>query len=302
MDLIMPYFSKKLTFLALFSLSLKTYGFSRIHDFETTRLKSTSGAGVGSILLEEAAILNPATLSFFNQSSFYGTMNNGDFSPRDNSPSLSEKKDMGIIISDANPSVSGAFHYLKQEEGHSSRDRYGVTMSGIVGKTSALGFSYRKSDDTIGLSSSIKHTKKYQQTSMGVLHVVDKNLTFGLVAFDLFKGHSQDAKAVMGFQYGFAQSVALIADLGSRWDQNLSDHLVYRGAIQFNIFNDFFLRVGMFNDKSNDERGNSYGLSWVQPRLALDFAMKNSKIQRSTSKGQSPYDLKETSFGLSFRF
>lgn len=298
----MPYFNKKLTFLALFSLAFKTYGFSRIHDFETTRLKGTSGTGVGSILLEEAAILNPATLSFFNQSSFYGTRNTGDFSSVENSPTISEKKELGLIISDANPGVSGTFHYLSQEEGFSERKRYGVSLSGIVGKTSSLGFAYRKSDDTLGSSNINKIEKEYHQTSVGVLHVINQNLSFGLVAHDIFKGNNPDAKAVAGFQYNFAHSVALLADIGSRWDQNLSDHLMYRGAIQFNVFNDFFLRVGMFNDKSTDERGNSFGLSWVQPRLSLDFSVKNSKIQRNTNTNQNPYELKETSFGLSFRF
>lgn len=298
----MPHFNKKLTFLALFSLAFKTYGFSRIHDFETTRLKGTSGTGVGSILLEEAAILNPATLSFFNQSSFYATHNAGDFSAVENSPSLAEKKELGFILSDANPGVSGAAHYTTQEEGFSERKRYGLSLSGIVGKTSALGFSYRKSDDTLGFDNTNKIKKDYHQMSIGVLHVVSPNLSFGLVAHDVFKGNNIDSKAVAGFQYNFAQAVALLGDIGSRWDQNLSDHLMYRAAVQFNVFNDFFLRVGMFNDKSNDERGNSFGLSWVQPRLSLDFSVKNSKIQRNTVKNQNPYELKETSFGLSLRF
>ncbi len=62
----MAHFIKKLSLLALFSFTFKAYAFTRVHDFETTRLKSTSGAGVGSILLEEAAVLNPASLSFFS--------------------------------------------------------------------------------------------------------------------------------------------------------------------------------------------------------------------------------------------
>ena len=298
----MLHFIKKLTFLALFSFAFKTYGFSRIHDFETTRLKGTSGTGVGSILLEEAAILNPATLSFFNQSSLYGSYNGGDFSAVENSPNLDKKKEWGFILSDANPGLSGAAHYITQDEGFSKRTRYGLSLSGIVGKTSALGFGYRKTTDKLGSSNLNKLKKDYHQVSLGVIHVISQNLSFGIVAYDMFKGNSVDSKAVAGFQYNFAQAVALLGDLGSKWDQNLSDNLVYRAAIQFNVFNDFFLRVGMFNDKSFNERGNSFGLSWVQPRLSLDFSVKNSKIQKDTVKNQNPYDLKETSFGLSLRF
>src|SRR5690606_35849023 len=45
--------------------------FSQIKDLTTTRLLSTGGAGVGSILMTEAALLNPASIAFFNSSNFY---------------------------------------------------------------------------------------------------------------------------------------------------------------------------------------------------------------------------------------
>ena len=41
------------------------------YNFETTRLKSTAGAGVASLLIDESTILNPAPMAFFNLASFY---------------------------------------------------------------------------------------------------------------------------------------------------------------------------------------------------------------------------------------
>lgn len=298
----MPHFTKKLTLLALFSLSIKSYGFSRVHDYETTRLKSTSGAGVGSILLEEAAILNPASISFFNQSSIYASKTNGKFTIKENSAELPEKNDLGIIISDSNPTMSGTAHYIKTEEGFSERKRFGLTLSSIIGKKSAMGFAYRKTTDTIGTSALSKTENKYQQMSAGVLHVVDPQLTFGAIIIDPFKTNPKESKAYFGFQYNFMAPIAIIGDMGSKWDEDLSGNLIYRGALQFTVFNDFYIRVGMFNDKGNSERGNSIGAAWVQPRLSLDFAIKNTKILANTLKAQNAYDLKETTFGLSLRF
>ncbi|MBF0367814.1 MAG: hypothetical protein HQK50_19760, partial [Oligoflexia bacterium] len=51
----------------------------KIHDFETTYLQSTAGTGVGSLLMDESAILNPASISFFNLSSFYLQRTTTDF-------------------------------------------------------------------------------------------------------------------------------------------------------------------------------------------------------------------------------
>ena len=45
--------------------------FARVRNFETARLKSTAGAGVGSVLMDESTILNPAPIAFFNVSSVY---------------------------------------------------------------------------------------------------------------------------------------------------------------------------------------------------------------------------------------
>ncbi len=298
----MAHFIKKLSLLALFSFAFKVYAFTRVHDFETTRLKSTSGAGVGSVLLEEGAILNPASLSFFNISSIYAAKSSGEFTPEGTSPTLGDKKDLGFILSDSNPTLSGSAYYTKTEEGFGEKKRYGVSLSGIVSENSALGFNYRSTKENSGLSRTTLKEKKYQQAIVGFTQAASKELSYGIVLIDPFKSHSVDTKAILGIQYDLAASVALIADAGSRYDEDLSSNLLYRSALQFTILNDFFLRVGMFNDKGINEKGSSFGLSWVQPRLSIDFAIKNTKIMSSVEKNQNAYKLKETDFAISYRF
>ncbi len=72
------------TFNILFSLILThllslTICHAKIRDFETTRLQSTSGAGVATILVNEASVLNPATIVFVPVSSFYYQNGNSKF-------------------------------------------------------------------------------------------------------------------------------------------------------------------------------------------------------------------------------
>ena len=53
------------------------------------------------------------------------------------------------------------------------------------------------------------------------------------------------------------------------------------------ILDDFYMRFGAFNDKAREEKGNGYGLGWVQPRLAFEFALKNTKQVASVAQNRS---------------
>ena len=53
------------------SLLIGTSGHAKIHEFETTHLKSAGSTGVAGIFMEEAAFLNPASLAFFTQGSVF---------------------------------------------------------------------------------------------------------------------------------------------------------------------------------------------------------------------------------------
>ena len=60
----------KMTILA-FMLLMGQKSWAQIREFQTTRLNSTAGAGVASVLSTEAALLNPASSTFFSGSSLF---------------------------------------------------------------------------------------------------------------------------------------------------------------------------------------------------------------------------------------
>jgi hypothetical protein len=66
--------------------------------------------------------------------------------------------------------------------------------------------------------------------------------------------------------------------------------------VQIKFFTEVYLRAGYFNDKGMEEKGTGVGLGWVQPRLAIEAALKNSKGFTSSKTAR------ETSFSLSYRF
>ena len=70
-------YQKIFPFIFLFIFPL---AFSAQTSFQTTRLKSTGGAGVASILMDEATFLNPAPLAFFNLTAVLLQRTNGETS------------------------------------------------------------------------------------------------------------------------------------------------------------------------------------------------------------------------------
>ncbi len=58
-------------FFLLATVTIHNFAFARIHEYQTTRTKSVGGGGTGSVLLEESAFLNPASISFFQTSSIF---------------------------------------------------------------------------------------------------------------------------------------------------------------------------------------------------------------------------------------
>jgi len=82
-------------------ISLNLSANTNFSTVQTTRLKSTGGAGVGSILMEEATFLNPAPIAFYNLSSVYLQKTGTDNSNLDNSPFRNPESDqMTFVASD----------------------------------------------------------------------------------------------------------------------------------------------------------------------------------------------------------
>ena len=67
------------------------------------------------------------------------------------------------------------------------------------------------------------------------------------------------------------------------------------------MLNDFYLRFGVFDDKLLEEKGNGFGISWVQPKLALEFAMMNAKKLENTALSRPETKRKDISFSIALR-
>jgi hypothetical protein len=271
---------RKVLFLSAFLLVRNSS--AAVHEFETTHMKSTGGAGVAAIQAEESAFYNPAALAFATNSTAYIQKDTSILG-----------KAIGYVLCDGNPNLSGSISYIKQEEDDYKRSRLGISFSSLVSANSSAGISLRKSTDDI-ISKHI--TNNYYQTVLGVTHVINEQLSLGIVAYDPLKSLANETKALVGIQYGLAQYIVANFDFGGNYTKdNLQGNLIYKGSLQITVLNDLFLKFGAFADKEKSEKGTGMGLSWSQPRLAFAFANKNFTTA-------SDRIIKETSLSASIRF
>jgi len=265
-------------------------------NFQTTRLKSTGGAGVGSILMDEATILNPAPLAFFNLTALLIQRTGGDTKIDVNDDSASIKSEnYAAILSDSKGPVKGSISYIKEKSGEDKNSIISASTAIPIQGKSAIGATYRRISTTFAPSSN-KKEEITNQYVIGASHNMSPNLSVGAILIDPFSKNKDDSMALIGGQLVYGNFISLMLDVGANYNFPLDESLLYRGAVQIMFFTDVYLRAGYFNDKNLEEKGTGVGLGWVQPKLALEAALKNSKGFTATKT------VRETSFSLSYRF
>ena len=269
-------------------------------EYETTRQKSTAGAGVGSLLVEESIFLNPASISFFNTSTFYLQKTNTEQTSDNSATSKSDA--LSFIAADTKGKLKGAVAYTKQKKGVEKRQIIGGSMASPIGKTTSFGISYQHIKETSQDYYSQIKDETYKKFTLGVTRIVTKEFSMGVVAVDPLRERPQDSKAMLGFQYVIKDIISLMLDGGADWADDLSSSLVWKAAAQVRFLDDFYLRFGTYRDKGLKERGSGAGVSWVQPRLSIDLALKNSKLEEDIDLNQLGEKVSETSLSLSYRF
>ncbi|RLA65053.1 MAG: hypothetical protein DRQ88_02655 [Epsilonproteobacteria bacterium] len=282
--------SKISIFLLIFSFS------SMATEFETARLFSTAGAGVGSILMDEATVLNPAPLAFFNLTSVFLQKSFGEYSADGNDSPLNgrEAENVAAIISDAKGPFKGSLSYFKQSDGDIVRKRISIATAFPFGKKSSIGITARRTTDEI-----FDFEDTYYQFVVGAFHSINQYFSAGLVIVDPISTRPKDTKAILGLQLVYGDFISAMVDFGANWVKPLNETFLYRGAVQFMIFKDLYVRGGLYKDKGLNEKGTGVGIGWVSPKLALEIGMKNSELE--IINGQ--IDKKqETSFSASYRF
>jgi len=263
----------KLRFIIVFFfITFLNTSFGNIPDIETTRLKSAGGAGVGSILLNEAAIFNPASIVFHSSSSLYYHKETNVIKNQSDDRSQ-EYKDSGrelLIISDTSSNVKGSFSV---EQSKLNRDeRFRLTSSGAasIGKATSIGFLLKYTEDNYDVSH-----KTFTQLDMGLTHIVSEKLSIGSLLINPTHSTTQEPTLLIGVHYTLFGNMDLILDVGATYEDKPDENTLQRAALQLKVFDSLYLRTAKFHDKIQSTQGQAWGVSWIGPKLSIEYAFKS---------------------------
>ncbi|MCT4642414.1 MAG: hypothetical protein N4A33_08970 [Bacteriovoracaceae bacterium] len=266
----------KFLILILFSIS----SFGQIKPFMTTRMISTGGAGVASILSNESSILNPASIVFVPVTNFYyqrGTSKTTNASPNRSSIS-DEGLDQIYLISDTSSQLKGTLSYKSQSQNGFARKQYSSSVAALIGKQTSMGVIYHYTKDNL-----LGFEEKFHQATVGLTYIHSKKLTFGFRFHDPFKTKKEESLITSGFQVRVFSSILYIQDFSFSPIYNMTDTLGSLSAIQLRAFKDIYLRFGKYNDKNLKQDGFSYGISWIGPRLSVEYALMKGSYTENTN-------------------
>lgn len=248
----------------------------------TTRLNSSAGIGVGSILLDEATFLNPASSAFFKIGALYYQKSKSEFTDT----SSEENRDSSTFIaSDAKGKMAGSISY-SSIEGENDNKKISLSLASMIGERSASGVTYHYEN----------HEQKYKYITIGISHALNEGLTMGFVLNDPLREKEDNSNFMIGLQYTYKDFIALMGDFGTDWKNRFDEKLIYGSAIQFKVLDDLYIRGGIKKDSQKNLDTKGFGGSWTSPRFVLNASM-NYILNKNTAKEE-----KETSFSLSYKF
>ena len=169
--------------------------------------------------------------------------------------------------------VKGGVAIIKQDENKFQRSQYIAHGSGPISESSSIGVNYRYIDDT--RSGRSGHDISHQNT-LGYTQVLDESTIIGLVLVDPTRTTPNEERLWAGFQYNIAEKLTLIGDVGTQYTKDVKEKHIWRGAVQLQLFDDFFFRVGKFYDNVRENKGTGWGVGWLGPKLGVEFAQKIS--------------------------
>lgn len=281
---------------------------ARVHDFETARLKSTGGAGLGSLLANESVFLNPAPLSFFNVATFTGQYDKHKLSPRHSNRAIhpnnfdGQSTNKGFFLVESSSKYKGAVAYLDQVEGKDNLTQWASAFAIPMNDTTGFGANYQFSKET-NMGQNSNNSFNYHKVNLGLLRMLDPSFGVGLVWNDIGKSKAKKTGVGVGFQYVAKDIITLMTDLTSDYREDISKNMAHKVGAQFKLIGDLYIRGGLFSDKRLKEKGTGYGIGWVGPKLVMELGLKNTKpLTDPSSTLLSAENYKETSFSLSYIF
>ncbi|MGK0367173.1 MAG: hypothetical protein ACI9QD_000307 [Thermoproteota archaeon] len=244
----------------------------------TTHLMSTAGTGVGSVLLNESAVLNPAPIAFFQKSSFYYQNytvklqdENSQRSTDGNSIKVKRSGDL-FIVNDTSSPTHGGVAYHTYDGMDYSRKKYSISFAKAYAKDSSFGMIYNYIKDEFPSAPK----EEFHQVVFGTTHIISNEFSVGVIIIDPFKTKVEDTRVIFGAQYGISSKLSLICDVGTNYTKTVSESSLVRGALQVSLIQGLFIRFGMYGDKNTKTKGEGYGISWISPKLSVELAVRNS--------------------------
>ena len=273
-----------------------------IRPFETTRMMSQAGAGIGAILSIESAFLNPASIAFHTQSQIYYQRDQAAIEGNDDGTRTQAYGTLhreAYAIADVSTHLKGTMVYVNQSENGISSDQYTLSMSAAAGKNASVGIATTYGHDI----NPDRSNKYYTQSTIGYSYVLSEEISIGAIWVDTFNRSKKHHLLALGIQYMAFPKLMLLGDIGTNTRLDSSENIVSRYAVQVNPFGNFFLRSGQYHDNNKNLKGTSWGISWIGPKLDFHYAYKKSKqIKKSNLFLFSDEELVEQSYSLSFRF
>lgn len=280
--------------------SSNSFAYLGMTDMETTRTQAMAGTGVGSVLLNEAPLLNPASIVFYNQSSFYYQKDSSELKEKSDARTrvFNKKKSEIMLITDSSSGFPGGFSYQYQNDDRGRRIRYSLSLARNAGKKSALGLTYSYSDESSRLLE-----ESYSQITLGGTHILNEQLILGMIIVDPGQTETEYFRYTIGAQYSASKIFNILADFGSGDVENYETESYTKWAIQLQSFQRMYLRYGRFHDKLVNQKGTAVGISWVGPKLSIDYSYKISEfISDSSDNLFEDEQFIESSVGLTVLF
>lgn len=247
---------------------------AKLLKFETSRLLQTAGAGAATLLINESSILNPASIAFFNNSTLYYQKTTTDLEKKSDERGANYKDGLNEFysISDTTTALRGSFSYLYQNEAEGKRKRIALSSAALINKRTSIGLIISHSEEETEIEDG-----EYVQFTVGGIHNATENLILGFVYTDPSIEISEYSEYVFGLQFKLNQYLTVIADAGSGDVENPEKSAFTKTALQISATERLFFRYGISHDKFNGTKGVGYGFSWVGPKFAIEYALKNER-------------------------
>lgn len=277
--------------------SFSSYG--QLPKIYSTRLLSTSGAGIGSILVDEASMLNPASIAFVPTTNAYFQQSRNKTD--NNSKSRLTKSDSGLMeiyqMADSSGELKGTFSYQNQAQNGFKRRKLVSSFAAAIAKKTSMGISYSYNK----YSTPTDKEDTFHQGSLGITHIFNKKLSAGLIIIDPFSSNAVESTLGLGFQFTLFKGLTFIQDFEYALKNDDAKGISTRTALQINAFKDFYLRAGKSEDTIRKTTSVSYGLFWIGPKLSLGYAVMTSTFNKDTALYFRDEQDIESSFSISIR-